>query len=458
MSLVPSFLELLQPFRSQMTAPTFASLCTVLAGWVLCRRHTVTGALCCGIAAGADGELPKHHSAYHRLFSAARWSLDAAGLGVLGLALAVAVATDATVFLVVDDTLCRRRGRKVWGAGMHYDPLLTGRRWSNANRSVKSRGHSWVVLGVVLELPFRPGHYYCLPVLFRLCLNKKSAAKHRRPYRSRPELAREVLGLVCCAFPHRRFHLLIDSAYGGKDTLRNLPANCDLTARWLLDIRLCQPPPPRLPGQKGRNRVRGDRLPSPRQMLEADYGRAERLAFDRFGLRGSYRVASCLACLYAVPGRLLRVVATEPLTKGGRPRPKERAAFYSTCTDATAEQVLSWYATRWSVEVAFRDAKQELGCGQPQGWTMNAAVRTTPTLMLLYSLVVLWFAREGHRHYVAPPRPWYPAKRKAAAGFADMLAALRGRCLGETLSSIPAPQQGPQESLQTIISVILRAA
>ena len=456
MSLLPSFLELLQPFRSHMTAPTFASLCTVLAGWVICRRHTVTGALCCGLAAGLD--VPKHHSAYHRVFSAARWSSDAVGLGVLRLILAAALPPGATVFLVVDDTLCRRRGRKVWGAGMHYDPLLTGRRWSNANRSVKSRGHSWVVMGVVLELPFRPGHYYCLPVLFRLCLNKKSAAKHRRPYRSRPELAREALGLVCRAFPARRFHLLIDSAYGGKDTLRNLPANCDLTARWLLDVRLYEPPPPRREGQKGRKRVRGDRLRSPRQMLEADYGRAERLEFDCFGLRGVYRVASCLACLYAVPGRLLRVVATEPLTKGGRPRPGERAAFYSTCTDATAEEVLAWYARRWSVEVTFRDAKQELGCGQPRGWTRRAAERSTPTLMLLYSLAVLWFAREGHRHYAPPPRPWYPAKRKAAASFADILAALRARTIRAAFSSHPASLQGPQKWLEPFLRVLQAAA
>ena len=42
---VSSFLPLLQPFQSQMTDPTFASLLTVLAGWVLSRRrHTVTGA------------------------------------------------------------------------------------------------------------------------------------------------------------------------------------------------------------------------------------------------------------------------------------------------------------------------------------------------------------------------------------------------------------------------------
>jgi hypothetical protein len=136
--LVPSFVELLQPFRQAMTSPTFASLLTVLAGWVLCRRHTVCGALCCGIAAGAA--VPKHHSAYHRVFSAARWSLDAVGLGVLSLVMCCAGAAGAAVFLVADDTLCRRRGRRVWGAGMHYDPLLTGRKLSNANRSVRAAG------------------------------------------------------------------------------------------------------------------------------------------------------------------------------------------------------------------------------------------------------------------------------------------------------------------------------
>src|SRR3954451_14424255 len=82
-TLVPSSAALLQPFRDQMTAPTFASLLTVLTGWVLGRRRTVTGALACDLAAGLGvaGHLPKHHSAYHRVFAAARWSLDAVGLG-----------------------------------------------------------------------------------------------------------------------------------------------------------------------------------------------------------------------------------------------------------------------------------------------------------------------------------------------------------------------------------------
>ena len=454
MELVPSFVELLQPFRRQMTSPTFCSLLTVLSGWVLCRRHTVSAALCCGIAAGAA--VTKHHSAYHRVFSAARWSLDAVGLGVLSVALACAAASGAAVFLVVDDTLCRRRGRNVWGAGMHYDPLLTGRKLSNANGSLKSRGHCWVVLGVVACFPSRPGHCYCLPVLFRMCLNKRSAARHRLAYRGRPELAREVVALACGAFPQRRFHLLADSAYAGQDTLKALPPNCDLTARWITNAVLHAPAAPKPPGRKGPQPLRGPRLPGPARMLDERGRRVRRLASDRFGLRGACRVAEAEACLRTVPGRVLRAVACEPLTRGGRPRPGGRAFYYSTVASATAEQVLGWYATRWSIEVTFRDAKQELGCGQPRCRTRAAARRATPTLMLLYSAVVLWFARDGHARYRAPRRPWYP--HKDAAAFADMLNTLRAECLAAGFPRTPDDTRGPRERLHDLLAALLPAA
>jgi len=75
MFLVPSFVALLQPFAPCFCAPSFVNWIVVLTGWVFARRRTITGAL---VAA----KLPdlKHHSAYHRLFASARWSLDAVGL------------------------------------------------------------------------------------------------------------------------------------------------------------------------------------------------------------------------------------------------------------------------------------------------------------------------------------------------------------------------------------------
>ena len=34
--------------------------------------------------------------------------------------------------------------------------------------------------------------------------------------------------------------------------------------------------------------------------------------------------------------------------------------------------------------------------------------------MLLYTLTVLWFARDGHRHHQPPARPWYRGRGESA--------------------------------------------
>jgi len=456
MSLVPSFLELLQPFRSQMTIPTFASLVTVLAGWVLSRRrHTVTGAL------EAAGDHDKHFCAYHRLFAAARWDVEAVGLALADLVLGMFAAAGGggVVFLVVDDTLCRKRGRRLFGAGMHYDAQLTGRRLSNANRSIKSRGHCWVILGVVAALPVRPGHHYCLPVLSRLYLNGDAALRrHRRAYRTKPQLALEMLRKLCAAFPDRRFHLLADSAYGGKHLLGELPANCRMTCRWIKSAALYAPAPPRTPGRSGRRRVRGGRLPGVAGMLAA---RCQHLTLDLYGRRQSTcRVAVARDCrFHALPAVPLTVVACEPLTDSGRPRPGMRAVFYTTAVDATPERVLAWYAMRWSIEVTIRDAKQELGLAQPQARVERAVRRLAPTLLLTYSLVVLWFARAGHRGWRPPRHAWYPSKRHAS--FADMLAALRGQMLRERFRVVlkdPGGAPVPRNLVKTVLTLVKRAA
>ena len=402
MELVPGFVALLQGLSGTMTAPTFHSLTTILTGWVFARRHTITRMiLAAGDVAG------KHFSSYHRLFSAARWSLDALGLAVFDL---MRPFLGSVVMLGLDDTLSRKRGTKMFGAGMHHDPLLSSR-----SKVITNWGHSWVVLGVIVELPFRRGHYYCLPILFRLYLNTKSAAKHRRAYRTRPELAVELLKLLCEHRENQRFHVVADSAYGGQSVLCHLPTNCDLTSRLLKDARLYAAPPQRKPGAKGRPRKRGERLPTPRAMLA---GRCRRVTLEIYGRREQARLADQIAQVYAAPTRPLRVVAVEAL-KGGR----GQEVFYSTCSDATAEQVIGWYAMRWSIEVMNHDSKQHLGFEEPQGWTRRSVERTAPLAMLLYSLIVLWFAREGHRQWCPLKCPWYTSKTEPS--FADMLATLR---------------------------------
>jgi len=435
MDLVPGFMRMLQPLATTMTTPTFDSFVTVLAGWVFASRRTVTRMI---LAAGESAE--KHYSSYHRLFSAARWSLDAVGLAVFDL---IEPWLGDHVMLAVDDTLARKRGLKMFGCGMHHDPLLSSR-----GKAVMNWGHSWVVLGVIVEAPFRPGHYYCLPILFRLYLGKALAAAHRRVYRTRPELAVQLLGALCNHWKNKRFHAVADSAYGGQSVLNYLPANCDLTSRVLMDARLYDAPPVRQPGTHGRPRKRGERLPTPRQMLA---GRCRRVSFDIYGRSESARLADREARVYSAPERALRIVAVEPLSGGRKPQ-----AFYSTCADATAEQVIAWYAMRWSIEVAFHDSKQHLGFEQPQSWRPKAVERTAPLAMLLYTLIVLWFAREGHRDYRPADCPWY--RSKAAPSFADMLTTLRLQSVQYKVYQLPLTGPGSRKVQQLLKNAISLAA
>ena len=435
MELVPGFTELLQGLSATMTTPTYHSLVTVLTGWVFASKRTVTRMI---LAAGSAAD--KHYSSYHRLLSAARWSLDAVGLALFDL---LAPCLGNVVMLGLDDTLARKRGLKMFGTGMHHDPLLSSR-----GKAITNWGHSWVMLGVIVELPFRRGHYYFLPLLFRLYLNKKSSARHRRVYRTRPELAVEMLMILSNHCRNRRFHAVADSAYGGKSVLCHLPENCDLTSRLLLDARLYDAPPTRCPGQPGRPRKRGDRLPSPEELLTE---RCRRLSLDIYGRTEEARVADCQVRVYAAPTKALRVVAVDPLT-GGRPR----QAFYSTCADASAEEVITWYAMRWSVEVTFHDSKQHLGFEQPQGWSRRAVERTAPLAMLLYSLVVLWFAREGHRSWRPLDCPWYTSK--AEPSFADMLATLRRLSVRRHVLSLALQGPGTRKIKQLLEYAIATAA
>ena len=436
MDLVTSFAELVQQVAPVFTVPTFNSLLTVLTGWVFARRRVITRMI-----EAADAVDIKHHSAFHRVFSTARWSLDELGLAVFGLI--EPWLDDRSVFLSLDDTLARKRGLKIFGVGMHHDPLLSTRKTALMNW-----GHSWVVLCVIVAFPFRPEHYFSLPILFRLYVNKKTAAKKRLPYRTRPELAVQMLQWLCNAHENRRFHVVGDSAYGGQSVLAHLPANCDLTSRLDLNARLYDAPPVRKPGTNGRPRKRGRRLPTPRQMLGQ---RTRRLTLNIYGRRDRSRVADQVARVYAVPDRRLRIVAVEPLT-GGR----KMQAFYSTCPAATAEQVLTWYARRWSIEEAFHDAKGHLGFEQPQSWTRKAVERTAPTAMLLYSLIVLWFAAEGHRHYRAPKRPWY--RSKCCASFADMLNTLRCESVREQVLSLGLQGRGSKNVMKTLFNAVQQAA
>ena len=430
MHLSSTLVDLILSLGPIMTAPTLHKWIELLGGWLFAPRRTVSGIL---VAAGLAGK--RHHSAFYRIFASAAWSLDELGVAVLRLVLAL-LPEDAPVFLSLDDTLSRKVGRKIFGVGMHRDPLASSRK-----KAIMGRGHSWVVLSVIVELPFTSSVYFSLPVLFRLYRQRSSSDEE---HHTRPQLAMQTLNLLACTFPDRRFHVIADSAYCGGSVAGVLPPKFDLTGRMHFKAQLFARPKPRPKGRPGRPALRGARLPSPQQLLANRRGRTYKLAI--YGRSEKARVVTQVGMWFKVlRQRMVRIVAVEPKSANRNPQ-----AFFTTDHTAAATEILRRYAMRWSIEVTFRDCKQYLGFEDSQSWTRKAVERTGPMAMVLYSLAVIWFAKRPRRLAIAiPVRPWYNLRR--GTSFADILATLKRESVRETLSCKRPLYRHLPKSLETVI-------
>jgi hypothetical protein len=168
MELTGSFVDLLQHFSPVFTNPTHLTFVAVVTGWVLShRRRYITDVI---FSSGNVGN--GHWCRFHRFFSHAAWDLDTLSL-LLAKLIVTIVAPRATLCWAVDDTLCRKRGLTLYGAGMHYDPLISSR-----SKRLVSWGHDWVVLCPIIAKPFwAPTKVFALPVAMRRCCNRQGLTK-----------------------------------------------------------------------------------------------------------------------------------------------------------------------------------------------------------------------------------------------------------------------------------------
>ena len=143
------------------------------------------------------------------------------------------------------------------------------------------------------------------------------------------------------------------------------------------------------------------------------------------------------------PLRILRCLRTVVRDPGGHRRDQ---AFFCTDLEAGAAWILETYARRWTIEVAFHDAKQSLGFEDPQQQVGRAVQRTAPVAALVYDLVLLWYAQQVRAGRAGGwlVRPWY--RSKTAPSFLDMLAAIRHASLPLAISASPSPARRLKKS------------
>jgi len=415
-----SLMTLLQAFAPLFTAPSFRTFTALACGFLAQPgKRTV-----CGMLTGAGLSRLWPHDRAHWFFSRARWNADDLGLAAAVLVVSLLVPAGAPVDVAVDDTLFKRRGKKVWAASWFHDGSAPG-------PAKTGYGNNWVILGIVVRLRFmsRP---VAVPVMAKLVIKGSNS-------KSRLWLARRMAERLAAALRGRQIRVVADSAYAGGE-LKGLPAGISWTTRLRKDAALHGLPPART-GRPGRPRVKGDRLPSLAKLAAA--AEFSQVTVVRYG-RTETVAATVITCLwYSVFGsRPVTVVIVRDNPGSGF-----GIALVTTDREATAEQVIERYAARWSIEVAIEDAKQIFGTGQARNRTAAAVERTVPFQIACQAAAVTWYATAGHDSADLYERralaPWYTSKAEPAT--ADMAAKLRRVIIAARFRASRPDQPTPQE-------------
>lgn len=429
MILPPEAHPLVQVLALHFTNPTYRRFSTLLVGAVLTTGRRTTANLLRTLRHLAPG----HRTDYQRVLSRAPWSGLALGCALMRFVLDHLVP-DGPVLLVGDDTVDGHKGKCVYGKARHRDAVR-----SSHSYTAWRYGHRWVVLAVLVKLPFatRP---WALPVLIDLYRSEEDDHARKRPHRTPARIMCGLLRLLLIRFPDRAFVFTGDSGYGTHAVARfcyRHRARLTLVSKLHPDANLFDPPPPY--AGKGRPRVKGQRRPKPRAAVAAAtaftrlevgwYGGGKRRVEVLDGTGHWYK-----ACQGLVP---LRWVFVRDTTGTHRDE-----YFFTTAPDLTPAAVIGHYCGRWNIETTFQEARCCLGLETTRGWREKTVLRAGPCLLGLYSVVaILFHALPESKRVGAVSWPG-----KTTVTFSDALCAVRRWLWAEAI----LPQAGDGTALQKL--------
>ena len=417
MNLLPKeFIPLIVTFASLFSKRVWSSAVVLLVGAILAPGKRTVSAILRVMGLEQSPRFQK----YHRVLNRAVWSARRASKLLLRQLIEV-FACDGVLVMGIDDTIERRRGKRIAAKGIYRDPVR-----SSDSHFVKCSGLRWLSLMLLVEVPWAQ-RVWALPFLSVLAPSERYHQLHHQRHKKLIDWARQMLTQVRRWLPERAIVLVADSSFAALElleALRQLPKAVHVVTRLRLDAALYTPAPPRHAKQMGRPRKVGKRLPTLNTLLEEAQTNWQTLLLEGWYGGRSYllEMTSQTAVWYhtglpAVPIRW--VLVRDPQGK------LEPQAFLSTNTEAPPEQILLWFRQRWQVEVTFEEVRAHLGVETQRQWSDLAILRTTPALLALFSIVVLLAHQLQSQISIALPQTaWY---EKSLPTFADALALVRQR-------------------------------
>ena len=408
-------------FAQQRTAERARTL--ALSALTCLGRRTLSGLLC------TAGQQFRDWSAAYRLFERER--LDGTALWPVAIhSVLKTLPRGRPVVALLDDTLLRKRGRRIAGTSWRRDPL--GPHFAD-NFIWASR-----FLQISLALPEDPAAF--ASAARAIPIDLQHAPSPRKPSRRADAQQWQNWRLASAAstisrrgaerLTHLRHaidqstdgvsrSLLVcaDATFTNGTVLRDLPPRTILVGRIRKDARLYALPTAEEENRgRGRRRCYGQLLPTPEQCRRDEALPWQSVRAFAAGNFHEFQI-KCITPMrwkHAGGERQLQLLIVRPIAYRRRKGTHldYRNPAYLICTDPTlsAEQILQSYLWRWEIELNFRDEKTLLGFGQPQVRS-DAAVRTTATFFVFAYALLLLALENCHLAHSPLPRPRWQRPR-----------------------------------------------
>lgn len=417
--LSPDILSFILPFAVLFSTQSWHNAQTLLCGAILCKgKRTI-----CAILRTLGLQNEPGFSKYHRLLNYVGWSA-LKGASILFKILLKCVPKGSRPVIFIDETLERRKGKKIKEKGLYRDAVA-----STKSNVVNAYGLKWLVMSLSVRFSFVK-RTFALPFFTVLEPSSRCNQQQKKRHKTTMNWACQMVKQVIRWIPQIPFILVGDGGFAtGELAWTCLSHQITLISRLKMNARLFDFPPEVMPGKRGRRAKKGNRFANFTQMLEIqDLGWQEA---EVMGYGGQKKAVCYLTntSLWGVDGYepvpIRWVLVIDP---AGQLAP---LPLMSTDINLSAEEIIALYIERWSIEVTFQEVREHLGVETQRQWSEKAIQRTTPVLMGLYSLVCLMANQMGKAQTIdAESTAWY---HKEVATFADLLKMVRKQLWRDSL-------------------------
>ena len=410
------FLGVVVEFRTAFSKRSWPYMLAVTLPWLLQQGQRTVRSFTTGAG------LAVHESNFYRFFSEFKFNTEL--LSRILFDRIVSAFELSEILLVVDDTLCPKWGRRIFGTASFFDHVgrpRPGFIW----------GHNWVVLAVIVDLFGAP---VAIPFWVKLYRSQPSCPP--KEFRTRLQITEEAIRRVK-TWTSLRVQVVADGAYNNESLLTPLAElGVALVSRLRNDARLRADPPKVDNRGRGRRPKYGPWLSRLPHLANNPKG-WHKLVSYMYGKDVTVKVKSFEAWWPKSGVKLRAVIVRDP---DGKRKP---CYLSSTDLSMTPKQIIETFAKRWSIEQMFSDAKNELGLDTAEVRSPKSVARHAVLAFGFVAMVRLWALSRLAR------------RKQPPTSFRRQLSFLRQEILLETIFKSQAPRPGSRRNAEALAGLLV---